>query len=84
MHRDHARHAVSYTDTIELAWDSAMGGVPSLAYDAETSSCQDYGHYDFVMGPEGDPIEQIYYDTNPPLTHRTGCTTATSRAIPEC
>jgi RHS repeat-associated protein len=55
------RKATSYTQTRDLTWSTALGS-PTLATTTDSSSCSAIGHADYVMGPNGEPVEQIYYD----------------------
>lgn len=51
-HHHGARRAVlSHWYQAEEAWNTALGGVPQLAYEDSSSSCDTIGHSDFIYGP---------------------------------
>ena len=43
----------------KLTWNTALGGVPTLAVDHEYATGVDEGYVDYIMGPQGLPLEQI-------------------------
>jgi len=59
----HVKRDTSRCDwTDQLTWNSALGGVPTLASDFTSATGVNEGSEDFIMGPEGMPIEQIAYE----------------------
>ncbi len=65
---DAVRHRVRHhlgtcVYTTHLTWNTALGGVPTLASEYTSSTGTDFGHTDFIMGPNGEPVEQVYVDT---------------------